>query len=642
MIETVRLSRVQAETLSTLGLLEDSINMAMIGRLPPFLVNATVVREGIEDISAHLQKQNRRVYVLHKDVSFYYEQGQIYVTRVETADGVSSLVIVLAVPLTMIPHPMRLFEVVEIPLQYPGNHAHTVLHGLPKALLFSDRTDYYMSFQNFADTPTGNSLRVGLGSEVLRRSRQPSCILALFHGDLQKIDQLCDYRAVAEFPKIAIRLSESIIFLSGYTKVNLMCETTDDVTEIIISEPQIIYKIECGCSLLTTDYMLPAVKTDCHSSNNSIDHKIIVLYATNLPVLRKYFNELQLAGIQVHTLLENNLEVQLPDLKITESKLIAIDGANIALQNKAQFKLQKIINASITNQRSFTSLAEWLLEQSTVISQRQDEQEKARRTFDVTSPSDWLNVLATLLGIMGFAIAIWTRMRLHALTVALTVKGTQAYVLTLPSRLFFVTTPTVTAHHQPTIDTPEQSQVFLDAVKTYIPLEVTIIISAVALSVIAITYGVWRYLQNSNSLSIFLIVGNAETQFEVKVMTLVRHIKGLVFDITALTSSIGQLQLGCVCTNVHLNIANVTLNHETLNVKYKLPDRFMVNAWKTRQLQSIIKDDYYMLLVVKNCHGNEITHVVAKAMSDDRDGRATVLIESRNIYPDLEPVTEQI
>ena len=127
-----------------------------------------------------------------------------------------------------------------------------------------------------------------------------------------------------------------------------MCDGSDELTEIKITEPQIIYEINCQCSLIANDYILPSLTTECKNNQTQDATKFIALYATNLPVLRKYFTALQLIGVQVHTLLQDKLDVSVPDLKIVQDKLNLSMNLNLAVQNRAEFSLNKIVNASLT------------------------------------------------------------------------------------------------------------------------------------------------------------------------------------------------------------------------------------------------------------------------------------------------------
>ena len=67
------------------------------------------------------------------------------VTRIDQTPrmvGPAYIVIVLGVPLTVVHRPLRLYEVIGIPLAYPGNNAHTILSGLPQAVMYAHRARY--------------------------------------------------------------------------------------------------------------------------------------------------------------------------------------------------------------------------------------------------------------------------------------------------------------------------------------------------------------------------------------------------------------------------------------------------------------------------------------------------------------------
>jgi len=533
------MTRVQSEMLASLGLLEAAISSAMAGRLPPFLVNATIVREGLDDIATHLERDHRKTTILHRDIAFYYEQGQIVVTRIERnhTAGPAYIVIVLGVPLTVVPRPLRLYEVIGIPLAFPGNNVHTVIAGLPQAVMYAHRAEYYAVFPTLASAPTDNSLRLGAGSELLQRTRQSSCIISLLEGNLAEIDKLCEYRAIVDYPRIAIRLSNTQIFLSGYNSVTVMCDGTDELTEVRVTEPQIIFDINCQCSLIANDFILPSLTIECPSNRSDSQDKITTLYATNLPVIRKYFSEMQLIGIQTHTLLHNKLDVSLPDLKIAQTKLNASIKLNLAVQNRAEFSLDNIINSSLQDARSYSNLAQWLLEQSESITDHEKQTVQTESPFDPTSVWDWINLITTIIGVCGFGLAIWSLLRLRALTIMLVMRETHAYSITVPTRLVFQTStkPTETSLVKNTVD---QTAAVLAAIQTYIPLELTVSLVIVICLVVATVYFIYQYVHKSQQPTLTLIVGNQDDTLKFPIVRIVHGVnKDLVLAITSASSS---------------------------------------------------------------------------------------------------------
>lgn len=657
MAESIALTAAQSEILFGLGQFATAINAAMNGRLSPFFVNATALYHGLNDIATYLARIHTPTTILHDDAAFYYQNGRIMVTRLDsTTDGQPpNLVIVLQVPLTVVPGPLKLYEAILIPLAFPDNHAHILIADLPNAILYSPDSDYYVTFDKLADTPTSNTLQIGLGKEILHRNKRPSCIIALIEGDFENIDKLCDYRVLTTIPYMAIRLSDTQIFLSGYKQVAVKCDKSDDVFYVQITSPQLIYDIPCSCSLVTDEYILPAINTNCNAANRA-SMQPRLSYASNLPVLRQYFDKLQLAGIQIHTLLTQELDVQLPDLNIVQARLNASVSQNLAIQSTAQFNLKKIINASLQNERSYTHLAQWLLERSSSLQADEKTRETNERGFDFTSIYDWLHLALSLAGAVALGISLYTAVKVKILMSAMPVRHAAAHIISLPPRLFYQqpTVPSVTA--EPDRSFEEHAEI-IAAIRTYVPLEFTLILLAIIGIAFIAFLVIRRYLRHAATGQLIASIGNRQQQVQIPIMQVVQDLHGLVFHVTARQST------AAICTNASGFIyrtgtfewSGIELIHENLKIHYPLPKLFSINCLKANRLNTILQSDYYMELRVITTE--QAVHVVTRTLCDGTDAlrdhdadelttadtaRPLHLTERARLYPDLHATTEHI
>lgn len=432
-----------------------------------------------------------------------------------------------------------------------------------------------------------------------------------------------------------------------------MCDKSDELIEVKIVEPQIIYEINCQCNLIVSDYILPALSTDCHSNMTLDQTKFTELYATNLPVLRKYFTEMQLIGIQVHTLLQDKLDVSVPDLKIAQDRLNASLSLNLAVQNRAEFSLNKIVNASLQDARSYSNLAQWLLEQSESITDHEQQQEQKEIRFDPTSVWDWVNLITTIAGITGFGLAVWSLLRLRALSILLVMRDTHAYSVTMPSRLIFGTSNKPTETNDRTVD---QTAVIIAAIQTYLPLELTVNAVIIMFLATLVVYAVYQYVRKSKQPMMTMTIGNERHRVDFPIMKIRQHVnKDLVIDIVSASSSVtlSRDRSNWLFVKGSMYLDNISLKHDDLNLIYDLPTDFSVNRWTGKRLISILEHDYYMLIRVINGNNTEAFHVVARMLNSNNtelietQTETTLVVGDRvrkatRVYPDLNAIGENI
>jgi len=262
----------------------------------------------------------------------------------------------------------------------------------------------------------------------------------------------------------------------------------------------------------------------------------------------------------------------------------------MAVQSRAEFSLNDIVNASVQNARSYTNLAQWLLEQSASITEQNQKSMKESYRFDVTSLWDWMSMFTTTVGLCGFGLAVWSLLRLRALTTVLALRGAHAYPITIPSRLIYGTTT------KPTTDSTgdrktDQTASIIAAIQTYLPLELSVILVIVLYVTVSVVYVTWRLYRKSKAPILTMTVGNELQSVEFPMTEISYNVKDLVFNIASPDASmtVNKERSSYCFIAGEMRLENINVVHEGLNLRYKLPTGFSINARTARKLTDILK-----------------------------------------------------
>jgi hypothetical protein len=151
--------------------------------------------------------------------------------------------------------------------------------------------------------------------------------------------------------------------------------------------------------------LLPKQTHGCLGANMS-SVNVTVKHVFNLPLLKLFFEEEQLAALSGDTLHDKNLAVHLPNLSITSSSY----ADKLAVEEQARFDMRMIANQTKQSRTVYNSMAHYVVGSLAAKIQNSD-----YVTFDVFNLHNWILLLTSCIASIALLRAIILSVRLRAL-----------------------------------------------------------------------------------------------------------------------------------------------------------------------------------------------------------------------------------
>ena len=614
-IKALQLTIESVKHLSDVNTLIVSIGSLINGKLPPKIVKQISLQNELNRLTYYLNDNHPHLQIVHKNLFYYYNSAKITTTRKN-----ESVIIILHVPLTSIPEPLMLFEIIPIPLEIPGDTTFSQTDSLPHAIAYNPNSDYYVTFETTIQIPVSDYLDVKTTPAQLHPRSIPSCILALLDGKTHDINKLCKYHVTdGNVKPQIIRLSPKQVFLSNIPEILLACDSGYSTTNqlITINHTQVVYEIGCQCSLTANDLYLPAVADLCLNENDTVTE----LHPLNLRILQEYFSQTELFGLEADTLLKNKINISIPKLLLSVPELDNNFEKQLAFENTAKFDLQTVINATKTGQNSFRSLTDYIY-QNILENQSQDS------NFNVFNLWHWFYLICSIAGILALAASVILSWRLRVLTaVVLSQKVTvsahgqliqlSTTAINIPRILHYrATTTMATKLPNFSLNTTALNANMVDYLKSYLPIELSIwMIAGMIFTILAciLIYRHWPHCRDATNIG--LEIGNISEYIIIKWSKFPHSPACYNFTVTNLTACATLTLHRAFLTTLKLQSDNLSIAHNILDCPINLTTSKLLDLWTARITARILSKPHYIMLSVTDITGVQVESVLLRSIS---------------------------
>jgi hypothetical protein len=144
----------------------------------------------------------------------------------------------------------------------------------------------------------------------------PARRLILLEGRESDIHNFCDYHVIlGPIKKQVFPLTSDKYFLSNISSLTLTCDSdlSSTLKSVNITSTGMVIQIPCGCFAMAGFIYIPKQTHGCFGANMS-SVNVTLKHVFNLPLLKLFFEDEQLAALSGDTLLDKNLAVHLPNL----------------------------------------------------------------------------------------------------------------------------------------------------------------------------------------------------------------------------------------------------------------------------------------------------------------------------------------
>ena len=568
-----------------------SFEKLMSGKLPDYLVSHKILQRELHRLERQLINTHPNLTILHKTLHYYYMHGHFTIGRKQT-----KAVISLAVPLTLKKMvPLTIYNVVKIPIPTPGTFAHyTELSLNFHSIAFHEDSDYYLLIEESYQLPENRHIDLRRSSLMLRQRTVHTCATALIVADLALIDKHCGYDVVVgELSPNVYRLTENKILLSNISEFIISCQGLNKDTTIRPDQLQVIFHLECDCTILAGEHYISFTAGFCHTGIN-VTQMITPKYILNLAYLAQFFNDDELRQFRSHTVLHENINISLPALA-TESQEYAL---TLAKDKTARYKMKQIIQATKQQEKGFHNLGDYLYNS---LLQRSNPHQ-----FNVFALFDWVVVITSIVAAVAFLWAFILSMRLRALS---------AIITTMPAaraqnnvHLNYFGTPTVSTISNFSLIN-EWRKIGQD-LRNIIPFDVTILIVALILFLVFLLYQVYKMKKNCKTLQLYIVIGNAVEECQISLITLTYPVQYYVFLVDKSSEWIYDVVTDFLSSYFYLRREVVVVLFDDGKLRLDIPVRRWISPFKAYKLKKLLTTDHYVLLMIKDVNSNKIKNLL--------------------------------
>ena len=405
----------------------DSVEMLVDGKLPSFLITASMLNETMREITQALE--TLPYHLVHKNPNYYF-------TRVRVSVGVfnSSLIVNVPFALTQFTIPSRCYEIEKISQPVPGKKgAKLDLVNVPAGLIVQNDK---ATFQELNEVELLNFKLTGAAhfenrvQKIVSQHRSPTkfCVMALFMDHAPQIKTNCKYQIVLDsLQSQVLSLGADQFVITGPLDYVVRCGLRE---QRLTCESQCVVNLDSGCSLKTSEDMIFATYGNGSGATQS--------YSVAASYLAEFFDNDDADVLKGDTLFSFPPDIQIPELQVYRAAARDFVSQDESIALNMRKVVQQIKNSDIV----VHSLAD-----SIVMSQQTaDNSQSWNSTFGWTL----IGVLAVI-GLLIFQLVLVTlRLRVVSLSVAVLQHSLKAEAQILdgssdPGKLRFAYQPTSTS-----------------------------------------------------------------------------------------------------------------------------------------------------------------------------------------------------
>ena len=337
---------------SDINTLYEALQRLFSGNISPHLLSHTTLEETLNTISDYLAKNQPHLQIVHRNPLHYYRTNEFLLFRRE-----NHVFLQLECPLSSLADKFVIYKFEKIPLITPGSPGYYSVLDTPLMALAVASTHYLTFYEESEIVSVPQVLNLNRSPLTLRRINFPSCEMAIWQGNVDKLHELCSYHVVkGDLPAQIIRLSSTSIYVSNITKLVIECDdTTVDKTNEIKGK-QLVMNIPCACEVTANQFWIPRRVKSCNDTNgNFTSHS---LHTINYMYLRQFLTE-DFERISPDVLYKDFPNISLPGLKTDQLTYKAL----IALSDEARFDLLRVVNATKNDKKTFHTVGDMAMQQ---------------------------------------------------------------------------------------------------------------------------------------------------------------------------------------------------------------------------------------------------------------------------------------
>jgi len=453
---------------TTLQLMEiealyQGVQSLMAGSLSHFILPHESLVNALDHVQNYLTENQPHMTLCHKDVAFYYNQAAFRTFRNDL-----TLFLVVDVPITTdsLAYTFQLYDVIKLPLPTPETHDYYCKLATEITTIgYSADADHIIQMSNHLQPSNAIVWQASDTTLTFIDRNRPSCVRALVDANLPELKATCRYKVYKPpYPRSVDKLFGNTFLLTNISQLRLHCpqQLGNNSSEQVLDlhEIQTIHKFDCHCDRIHADEfrIIPDLNY-CNDSKNISDVST-VHYSINLAYLSEYFSADELYNLTAQSLLNHSIEIQLPNLAVADKFL----DERFADEESAAFDMEMVINSTKSSAQVYDNLAHYLFNQMVKAHDSQSQ-------FDLLSPFTWVTIFSWITSIVALALVIILRIRMHSLTMMMTLRTVQA-APTLPG-VISMTHPTVVT--ESAVDVMKEWVKHMDNITELVPIEVMIL-----------------------------------------------------------------------------------------------------------------------------------------------------------------------
>ena len=324
-----------------------------MGFLPRYLIPKQVLSNTVDAVKAELIKANQKFYLSETNPEKYYQKCDFTYVRIK-----DHLLINILFPLTNYENPFYVYETTLYPTPVPDNPMATLKLVLDsKAIAVTE--DFFLNKENtlfFDLTETElRNLENQMSHDIVRRVIQiggadTNCVLALMADDGPNIKQLCHYRVILDsFRPTLTHLWDQNYYSMGGEQWVIICNDTKHTEEPCNS---CVLKVGDDCSFQNSLFTVAHLYHENGQGMNTVEKG----HTVALALLQHFFPPESLSILNGQTLLDEEAEAKLPEIKIYKNPRTAL----LADDAEAALNLKKLTEQIKTDGQSVHTLADSL------------------------------------------------------------------------------------------------------------------------------------------------------------------------------------------------------------------------------------------------------------------------------------------
>ena len=602
----MRNTRTEGETISLLartmehlaeyeGLREEvrkmstGLKLLVNGILPPDLISPIILKDTIREIRRVLGNQRTKLFLIRPHRADIYSRHDFVVSR----HG-DTVYVALKFPVGPLPTDkgLVLYKVETNPVPVPGENHTTEIKKLPKYVAYSPDSEYYMEFEAKPVLGAPHILYLGHSNHMLKKTSFPNCIISLINEETGKVKELCDFSVKINGAKSQIiPIDISQIMLINVDHVTLECEGQRSVTKEGCS--YCLMQIPCGCEVSWRDVYIPQQLGSCLR-----DEGTTVLHGINLRALQSFFSQDEIEDLKGNSLLQNELEINLPKIKLWEAKT----AQTLAKIEQTDLDLDTLAAHAANDTTVYQSMEQVIW----------DNLEQVQAQIPLIKPwyQDYLmysiGALAGIALLMSLAVGARVKMLTLSLGALRAVSAAPANAtVTAPRVLNFFRSTTISTlagdggHIASTTTAVDLDiQKYFERLSNFEISVLVMLIMILALLIMTLKYKQKHALGNKFTLE--MQVGCKKDCVSVTLMTLCQSPCHYKFTATKFVENIRVC--GYIFTRLKFIWPTLKMEHKLTKEDYGLPTTIWINPYKAMCLRAMIAKEFWILVVTNDGH----------------------------------------